>query len=259
MPLIETKIEGAVGTICLDYFEKRNALSQVLVEAILHALEAFAAERVRVIVLRAKPGAKIWSAGHDVDELPEGRRDPLGWYDPLRRLVRTIENHPAPVIAMIEGGVWGGACEAAVACDINIVAENATFALTPAKLGVPYNVSGMLTFLNSAPLRVIKEMAFTARPIDAKRALAAGLINHVVFVEKLEAFTYGMAADIVANAPLSITVMKEELRILADAHPMSPEGFERVQGLRRIVYDSADYVEGLKAFKEKRKPTYRGE
>jgi len=68
-----------------------------------------------------------------------------------------------------------------------------------------------------------------------------------------------MAEDIVANAPLSIAVMKEELRMLADARPMSPQGFERVQGLRRVVYDSADYVEGLKAFKEKRKPVYRGE
>ena len=259
MPFIETKIEGQIGTICLDRFDKRNALSAALVEEILRALEHFAEQRVRVVILRAKPGVTIWSAGHDVGELPEARRDPLGWYDPLRRLIRAIEAHPAPVIAMIEGGVWGGACEAAMACDIIVAAENATFALTPAKLGVPYNVSGMLTFLNSAPLRLIKEMAFTAQLISAARALAAGLVNHVLPAEKLERFTYAMAEDIVANAPLSIAVMKEELRILADAHPMSPEGFERVQGLRRVVYDSADYVEGLKAFKEKRKPVYRGE
>jgi methylmalonyl-CoA decarboxylase len=259
MPFIETKIEGAVATVCLCHDEKRNALSAALVEEMLAALESFAAERVRAVVLRAKPGVKIWSAGHDVSELPEARRDPLGWYDPLRRLIRAIEAHPAPVIAMIEGGVFGGACEAAMACDIIVAAENATFALTPAKLGVPYNVSGMLTFLNGAPLRLIKEMAFTAKPISAERALAAGLVNHVLPAEKLEPFTYAMAEDIVANAPLSIAVMKEELRILADAHPMSPQGFERVQGLRRIVYDSADYVEGLTAFKEKRKPVYRGE
>ncbi len=259
MPFIQAKIEGSVGTICLDHFEKRNALSAALVEAMLNALENFAGERVRAVILRAMPGVKIWSAGHDVDELPEARRDPLGWYDPLRRLIRAIESHPAPVIAMVEGGVWGGACEAAMACDIIVAAENATFALTPAKLGVPYNVSGMLTFLNGAPLRLIKEMAFTARPISAARALAAGLVNHVLPVEKIELFAYTMAEDIVANAPLSIAVMKEELRMLADAHPMSPQGFERVQGLRRVVYDSADYVEGLKAFKEKRKPVYRGE
>jgi methylmalonyl-CoA decarboxylase len=211
------------------------------------------------VVLRARPGVKIWSAGHDVDELPSGRRDPLGWRDPLRRLIRAIENHPAPVIAMIEGGVWGGACEAAMACDIVVAAPNATFALTPAKLGVPYDVSGMLTFLNSAPIRLIKEMAFTAKPISAERALAAGLVNHLVSSEELEPFTYALAGDIVANAPLSISVMKEELRILAGAHPMSPQGWERIQGLRRVVYDSADYVEGLTAFKEKRKPVYRGE
>ena len=259
MPLTEVKIEGFIGTICLDHFERRNAFSAALVDGITKALESFVEARARVAILRARPGVKIWSAGHDIDELPKGRRDPLGWYDPLRRLVRAIENHPAPVIAMIEGSVWGGACETAMACDIIVAAPHATFALTPAKLGVPYNVSGMLTFLNSASLRIIKEMAFTAKPISAERALQAGLINHLVAPEDLEPFTYAMAADIVANAPLSIAVMKEELRILAGAHPMSPQGWERVQGLRRVVYDSADYVEGLKAFKEKRKPVYRGE
>ena len=259
MALVETSEADLVGTICLDYFEKRNALSAALVDAVVDALDRFARDRMRAVVLRARPGVKIWSAGHDVDELPAGRRDPLGWLDPLRRLIRAVEQHPAPVIAMIEGGVWGGACEAAMACDIIIAAPNATFALTPAKLGVPYNISGMLTLLNGVSLRIAKELAFTARPIGAERALAIQLVNHLVPSDELEAFVYAMARDIAANAPLSITVMKEELRILASAHPMNPQGFEQVQGLRRVVYDSADYVEGLRAFKEKRKPEFRGE
>jgi methylmalonyl-CoA decarboxylase len=75
MPLLESKIEGFVGTICLDYFEKRNAFSAALVEDFVKALEAFAEGRIRAVVLRAKPAVRIWSAGHDADELPEGRRD----------------------------------------------------------------------------------------------------------------------------------------------------------------------------------------
>ena len=135
----------------------------------------FARERIRVVVLRAPPGMRIWSSGHDVRELPEGGRDPLGWDDPLRYFVRAIEECPAPVIAMIEGGVWGGACEVAFACDLIIAAPNATFAVTPARLGVPYNVTGMLTLLNAGSARVVKEMAFTARPVSAERAERLGI------------------------------------------------------------------------------------
>ena len=258
MHLIDTRIEGAIGTIILDHLERRNALSRQLVDAIVETLQWFSHERIRVVVLRARPGVKVWSAGHDVDELPEGGRDPLGWDDPLRYLVRAIEELPAPVIAMIEGGVWGGACEVAFACDLIIAASTATFAVTPARLGVPYNVSGMLTFLNACSLRIVKEMVFTAKPITAERAERLGIINHMVPEEKLEAFTYSLAREIAENAPLSISVMKEQLRMLAGAHPMSPRRFERVQGLRRIVYDSEDYTEGIRAFREKRKPKFSG-
>ena len=79
MPLIETCTDGPVGTIVLDHPERCNALSAEVVEAIVEALALFSKEDIRAVVIRARPGVKVWSAGHDVNELPEGRRDPLGW------------------------------------------------------------------------------------------------------------------------------------------------------------------------------------
>jgi methylmalonyl-CoA decarboxylase len=258
MPLIETKTDGPVGTIVLDHPERCNALSSQVVEAIVEALALFSKKEIRAVVIRARPGVKVWSAGHDVNELPEGRRDPLGWDDPLRTLVRAIEEFSAPVIAMIEGGVWGGACELAFACDLIVATPTATFAITPAKLGVPYNASGMLTLLNACSLRIVKEMLFTANPLAAERAERLGIVNHMVPAEEIEEFTYALAGEIIQRAPLSISVMKELLRMLSGAHPMSPRRFERLQGLRRKVYDSDDYAEGIKAFREKRKPKFSG-
>jgi methylmalonyl-CoA decarboxylase len=95
------------------------------------ALRSFCEAEIRVAILRAKPGSRVWSAGREVDELPTTRRDPLGWDDPLRQLVREIEAFPGPVIAMIEGSVWGGATETALVCDLIVAAETATFAVTP--------------------------------------------------------------------------------------------------------------------------------
>lgn len=258
MSLVIATIDAAIGTITLNNLKSRNALSEELVAELLSALDKMQEADVRVVVLRAPQGVKVWSAGHDVNELPEGGRDPLGWDDPLRHLVRSIENFPSPVIAMVEGGVWGGACEVVFACDMIIAAPSATFAVTPARLGVPYNVTGMMTFMNAANIRIIKEMAFTAQPVGAERAERLGMINHLVSAEELVTFTYELAGVITQNSPLSIRVMKEQLRVLAGAHPISPRGFEKVQGLRRFVYDSDDYLEGIHAFKEKRPPKFSG-
>jgi methylmalonyl-CoA decarboxylase len=250
--------EGFIGTIMLDYAEKRNTLSSDVINEIIAALDSFRQQKLRAVVLRAQPGAKVFSAGYNILELPVTHRDPLGWDDPVRHLVRAIEEFCAPLIAMVEGGVWGGACEVVLACDIIVAAPNASFAITPAKLSVPYNISGLLTFLNAAPARIVREMAFSGKPVSAARAEGMGMVNHIVAAEEIEAFTYDLARDIAANAPLAVSVMKEQLRILEGAHPVDPLGFERIQGLRRIVYDSRDYVEGLSAFKEKRKPSFEG-
>ncbi|CDH43484.1 methylmalonyl-CoA decarboxylase [Candidatus Contendibacter odensensis] len=258
MSLVLAETKDAIGVIVLNHPEKRNALSEALIGEITAALEDFQARNIRAVVLRAAAGVKVWSAGHDVSELPDRGRDPLGWSDPLRVLVRAIQEFPAPIIALIEGGVWGGGCEVAMACDILVTTPDATFAITPAKLGVPYNLGGVLTLMNMIPLPVAKEMLFTAQPIPTSQALNLGMINYIKPKEEIEAFVHGLATHISANSPLSIAVMKEELRLLASAHAITPELFERIQGLRRIVYDSHDYQEGLNAFRSKRKPQFSG-
>jgi methylmalonyl-CoA decarboxylase len=258
MGLVVSDVRDAVGTIVLNHDEKRNALGEALIGEIVDALAAFSRQSIRAVVLRAAPGTKVWCAGHDARELPERGRDPLSWNDPLRVLVRALQEHSAPIIALVEGGVWGGGCEVVMACDMVVATPDVTFAITPAKFGIPYNLGGVLTLLNVIPQKVAKEMFYTAQPLPVARALHLGIVNHVKPAAEIETFTYSLAAEIAANAPLSIAVLKEQLRLLGGARAMSPEIFERIQGLRRIVYDSADYAEGLAAFRDKRKPRFTG-
>ncbi len=258
MALVLSEKTGHTGTITLNNSEKRNALSEALVHEIIDALENFRKQEVRAVVLRAQPGTKVWSAGHDVNELPGGGRDPLGWNDPLRILIRSIQEFPAPIIGLIEGSVWGGACEVAMACDILVITPEVSFAITPAKMGVPYNIGGLLTLLNMIPLPIMKEMLFTAQPLPSDQAFNLGIVNYVKPADEIEAFVMDMAERIGTNSPLSIGVMKDALRLLSSAHAVSPDLFERIQGMRRIVYDSGDYQEGIRAFREKRKPQFPG-
>jgi methylmalonyl-CoA decarboxylase len=257
MNKVQTVIENQIGILTLNNEEKRNALSSELLLDFIEAFKEFKEAKVRVVILRAKKGSKVWSAGFDIDELPEPGRDPLSYNDPLELALRTVQQFPAPVIAMIEGSVWGGACDLAFCCDMLIGTYTASFAITPAKIGVPYNPSGILHFINMAGIHLAKEMFFTALPINAQQAKHHGILNHLVpDIEKLEEFTFFVAEQIKQNSPLSISVIKEQLRILGSAAPMSAETFERIQGLRRIVYDSHDYKEGIGAFREKRKPKF---
>lgn len=256
--VIRRQIDGTVGIITLRNHAKRNALSKNMMHELAAALEHFAAEKVRVVILRAEPDAKVWSAGHDVAELPVGGMDPLRYDDPMEATLRAIRSYPGPVIAMVHGSVWGGAFDLVLSCDMIIADRTATFAITSVNIGLPYNTTGLLHFMGRLQLNVVKELFFTAAPVVAADALTMGIVNHLVDEAELEFFTLTFARQMATKAPLAMAVVKEQLRILTDFIPIPAQIFERLQDMRRLVYESDDYREGIRAFNEKRRPHFTG-
>ncbi len=259
MDLILKEIKDGIGSLTLNNPARRNALSIELCGEIVAALTDFEAKKIPVVVIRAGKDAKVWSAGHDITQLPKVHNDPLAYDSPMEVAFRKIQAYPGPVIAMIQGSVWGGATDLAVTCDLAVGDETSTFAITPVKMGLPYNASGIMHVINRVGSNIAKEMFFTAAPVKAERAYHFGILNHLVSSAEIEEFTFTLARSIATNSPLAVSVIKEQFRILSEAHPISPEAFERIQALRRKVYNSRDYEEGIKAFTEKRKPQFKGE
>ncbi|MDR2513438.1 MAG: methylmalonyl-CoA decarboxylase [Puniceicoccales bacterium] len=256
--LILVALENKIGTLTLYNPSHLNCLNHHLMEELTEALGLLERHGATVIIIRATSGSRVWSAGHDINELPAPRRDPLSYSDPLEILLRGVQDCPVPVIAMVEGSVWGGACDLCCSCDMVIASDKATFAMTPAKIGIPYNPSGLMHFVNHIGLNKAKEMFYTAQPVSAQEAHNNGFVNDIVPADQLEAFTYKRAAHIAANAPLAVRAIKAQFRLLTRGALIDAETAEHIQGIRRSVYDSEDYAEGIRAFKEKRPPQFTG-
>ena len=219
MEHVLTLLQGEIGTITLNNQEHRNCLSEAMLAGIERSIQSLVEQEARAIIIRAARGSKVWSAGFDIRELPDPGIDPLGYNDDLAMALRAVQNCPVPVIAMIEGSVWGGACDLAVTCDLAIGTPAATFAITPAKLGVPYTTTGLMRFIGVMPMHIVKELFFTAQPIAAERAKELGILNHLVPAEDLERFTFNLVSRIIENSPLALRVLKEQLRVLGNSLP----------------------------------------
>jgi methylmalonyl-CoA decarboxylase len=256
-PPVDLAVDGFIATLTMQDPAKRNALGRAMLDGLIDAFRSLEARDVRAVVLRARPGDRVWCAGFDIGELAPDF-DPLAQDGPLQALFRCVAECRAPVIAMLHGSAWGGGTDLALRCDIAVADPTCSLAFTPARLGLPYDPDGLLNVLLRAGMHVAMEMFSTADPVPADRALALRLVNHVVPEAELEAFTFALAVRITANAPLSVASAKQQLRALAQAMPLAPAIAQRLHEGRRLALGSEDYRDGLAAFHARRAAVFRG-
>ena len=256
MNLLSVSLETGVATFCMHDPTRRNALGVAMMTELVAAFDQLGPE-TRVVILRAGASDPVWCAGFDIRALSPGH-DPLARDGLLQTLFDRVADCPVPVIGMIRGSAWGGGTDLALRCDILIGDTSCQLAFTPARLGLPYDCGGLLNLLLRAGPAIAIEMFATADPVAAHRALAIGLLNHLVPPAELESFTVKMALRIAENAPLTVSSAKRHLRALAAALTVPAALAQELAESRAKALSSADYVEGLDSFANKRRPCFTG-
>ncbi len=250
---------GLTRLLVIDNPAKRNALDFQALDELEEACTRAAADGVRCVVLRGA-GDEAFSSGFDIAEMALTSRRGERPDEAVERVADAIAAIPCPTLAFLNGFAFGGGFELAVTCDLRVARAGVKVAMTPAKLGVVYPEGGLRRFADLVGSARARELFFTGRAIDAETALAWGLVNRVS-PAAAEAEVLALAAEIAENAPLAVRGMKRILRLLEGTHERSLSGEERVEiaGLRRRAFESADLVEGRRAFEERRRPRFRGE
>lgn len=254
-PVLVT-VDGAVATVTLNRPERLNAMDSAAHLALSDALDRIAEDvAIRVLVLTGK-GERAFSAGRDLKELAAG--DDPAVAERWRRIRRLTDrlDYPKPIIARVNGLALGGGFELALACDVIVAADSASFALPEPRRGLIPFAGGVHRLPRQLPLKVATGMLLTGRAITASEALAHGLVNQVVAAAELDDAVSAWAADMIACAPLSIAAIKQILaqglgRPLGDALAATYPAEMKRQG-------SNDSLEGPRAFAEKREPVWTG-
>ena len=250
----------AVARLRLRNPEKRNPLDHEVLDALAHAVQDLdRGIEVRCVVITGT--GRAFSAGYDIGAIPadsfEQHAEALVAH-PFHAAMEAVSAHPYPVLAAINGHCLGGGLELAVRCDLRLCAAGAKLGMPPAKLGLIYGHTGLERFIDVVGVASTRELFLTGRTIDAERALQMGLVNELVGDEEVESAALDLAAQVAANAPLSMRGLKHAIETLARFERLTAEQERELIELRESCFESEDFREGIAAFAEKRKPRWQG-
>ncbi len=251
--------DGRVGTMIFSNPERHNAVSLEMWQAAAKILHDFAAdEEVRVVVLTGA-GGKSFVSGADISKFEDERasREAVERYNAVTEQVYSgVATFPKPTIAMIQGYCIGGGLNLAICCDLRFCSESSRFGLPAAKLGLGYGYPGLKRFIDTIGPAHTKDIFFSARQFGAAEALAMGIVNRLLPDPELASSVREYAEGVAANAPLTVDAVKQiSLEVLK---PESERDLKRAADLAARCFASQDYVEGRRAFLEKRKPVFTG-
>jgi enoyl-CoA hydratase/carnithine racemase len=246
-----------VARITLDNPAKRNALDHDILDALAAALADLDA---RCLLLTG--AGKVFSAGYDIGALPQdgfARAAEAIVAHPFTAAIEALDAYPYPVLAAVNGHAIGGGLELAISCDLRVCSADARLGMPPARLGLIYSHTGLRKFIDAIGAPRTRELFFTARNIGAQEALGWGLVGEVLPADEVAARGVELAAEIAANAPLSLVGNKRVIReLLAARGRLEPAVEEELVSLRDACFGSEDFFEGVRAFAEKRAPRWRG-
>jgi len=256
MSVVEYTREGKIALFRINRPEAMGALNVEGMSQLHNALLDFRDDDGLWVGIITGTGDKVFSAGVDIkDYLPLVKRtEDKKWQRPMG-ILRGLAMWK-PLIAACNGLTIGGGLEISLACDMMIAAENARFGLPEVKVGVCPGGGGTQRLPRTIPVRLAAEMIFTGKTIDAREAYRIGLVNKVVPLDQLIPEAMKMAEAICETAPLAVRTAKE---CMVRGLDMSlEEGLRLEDDFQTYVMSTEDFEEGLSAFREKRKPKYKG-